>query len=266
MGEEKPTGVIGHRGVASQAPENTLAGLARARALGVGWVEVDVRLSADGVPLLMHDDTVDRTTSGHGAVAALPMAALAGLDAGGWFDPAFAGEPVPTLAQAAALAARLGLRMILEIKAVAAAPAMGAAWPGGAPVPWVSSFDPEALAAIARACPAWPRALLVEAPPAGASSFSIDSALMTARTLGCRALHMDDVLCRPEIFAVLQQEGLSSAVWTVNDPARAVALWEGGADAIISDRPADLLAGACNVSDRSAARTEGQAVPEEQAP
>ena len=92
--------VIGHRGAAKRAPENTLAGLRRAHELGAAWVEFDVMLSGDGVPILIHDETLERTTDGHGAVPDHGLAAIRELDAGAWFAPAYAGERVPTLEEA----------------------------------------------------------------------------------------------------------------------------------------------------------------------
>src|SRR5580704_12278143 len=88
--------VIGHRGAAAQAPENTLAGFRAARALGCAWVEFDVRLTVDGVPVVCHDDKLDRTSNGRGRISKLPLAAIRMLDAGSWFGPAFAGERIPT--------------------------------------------------------------------------------------------------------------------------------------------------------------------------
>src|SRR5207249_5332732 len=84
--------VIGHRGAAAYAPENTLAGLRRAKALGCAWVEFDVRLTGDGALVLCHDPRLDRTTSGSGLVSATSLAAIRECDAGSWFDPSFAGE------------------------------------------------------------------------------------------------------------------------------------------------------------------------------
>src|SRR5919107_420246 len=83
---------IGHRGARGYAPENTLAGIRTAAEQGVCWVEVDVKLTRDGVPILMHDDTVDRTTDGRGNVASMDFADLRKLDAGKPFGPQFAGE------------------------------------------------------------------------------------------------------------------------------------------------------------------------------
>src|SRR6185437_12837650 len=108
--------VIGHRGAASSAPENTLGGMRRAHALGIRWVEFDVRLSGDGHCILLHDDAVDRTTDGTGEAAALDFAALRRLDAGSWFSPDFAGERIPTLEETVALLGVLGLGANVEIK------------------------------------------------------------------------------------------------------------------------------------------------------
>ncbi|MEK7278389.1 MAG: glycerophosphodiester phosphodiesterase family protein, partial [Chloroflexota bacterium] len=91
--------VIAHRGASAAAPENTLTAFTSAAALGADAVELDVKLSKDGVPIIMHDPTVDRTTDGRGRVADLTLAALKRLDAGAKKDAKFAGERVPTLAE-----------------------------------------------------------------------------------------------------------------------------------------------------------------------
>ena len=89
--------IIAHRCGGALAPENTLAGLRLAARLGCGGVEFDTMLAADGVPVLMHDETLERTTSGCGRVADLDSISLARFDAGSRHHPAFAAEPVPTL-------------------------------------------------------------------------------------------------------------------------------------------------------------------------
>ncbi|CCG07563.1 glycerophosphodiester phosphodiesterase family protein [Pararhodospirillum photometricum] len=245
--------VIGHRGAAALAPENTLAGLRRAAADGVAWVEVDVQLTADGVPVLLHDATLERTTSGSGPLAAATAAEVATLDAGSWFGPAFTGEPVAFLAPALRTAAGLGLAMVLELKA----PPDGAALARTAlavalaiqPVPrfLVSSFDLDALAAAQRHAPEVPRALLAD----GADGWTAADLIATAQRLGCGAVHLDDALATPQTLQVLEQAGLARVVWTVNEPARALALWDQGADAIISDRPAMLLDATTRATPRS---------------
>ncbi|MCX7597868.1 MAG: glycerophosphodiester phosphodiesterase family protein [Armatimonadetes bacterium] len=107
--------LMAHRGNSGLAPENTLAAFAKAVESGADWTELDVRLSADGEVVVMHDATVDRTTNGTGAVAELTLAELKKLDAGSWFGPDFSGERVPTLAEVIELVGRR-IRLNVEIK------------------------------------------------------------------------------------------------------------------------------------------------------
>ena len=90
--------VIGHRGAAALAPENTLASFRKAAALGVQWVEMDVSLLADGGTVIFHDEVLDRCTNGHGLLAAQTMDTVVGLDAGSWFDPAMLASAFPICA------------------------------------------------------------------------------------------------------------------------------------------------------------------------
>jgi glycerophosphoryl diester phosphodiesterase len=108
--------IIAHRGGGTVAPENTLVALKVAASMGFGGVEFDVKLARYGVPVLMHDDTLDRTTDGTGRVVAHDAAELRSLDAGLWFANEFAGEHVPTFEAAAALCRSLGLWANVEIK------------------------------------------------------------------------------------------------------------------------------------------------------
>jgi glycerophosphoryl diester phosphodiesterase len=89
-----------HRGYSGCYPENTLLAYNEAIAAGADVIELDVRLSEDGVALVMHDATLERTTNGCGSIAATKAARIKELDAGSWFDPRFAGERVPTLVEA----------------------------------------------------------------------------------------------------------------------------------------------------------------------
>lgn len=108
--------VCGHRGHSIGAPENTLAALAAVTANGGTSAEIDCMLSRDGEIVLMHDDFLDRTTSGHGLVSAANLADIKKLDAGAWFAPRFAGERVPTLREAIEHADRTGLSLVIEVK------------------------------------------------------------------------------------------------------------------------------------------------------
>jgi glycerophosphoryl diester phosphodiesterase len=108
--------VCGHRGNSILSPENTLAALTSTRESGGTSAEIDVMLAADGELVLMHDDFLDRTTDGSGLVSASTLAEIRRLDAGAWFGPAFAGERVPTLAQALDHARKIGLGLVVEVK------------------------------------------------------------------------------------------------------------------------------------------------------
>src|SRR5215207_11286279 len=96
--------VVGHRGAMGHCPENTLASFARGLELGADWIEMDVHLSRDGAVVVIHDETLDRTTNGHGLVRDCNLAELTALDAGVWFSPAYAGERIPTLDELLAFA------------------------------------------------------------------------------------------------------------------------------------------------------------------
>jgi glycerophosphoryl diester phosphodiesterase len=234
--------VIGHRGAAMAAPENTLAGMRAAAAEGATWVEFDVRLTADGVPMLMHDDTLDRTTDGRGRVARTPLAALKALDAGTWFGPAFAGEPVPTLEETLALLLELGLAANIELKpnpgearrtAEVALALVERVWPRDRPAPLVSSFNATSLKAAGQAAPNLPRGFLwLELPRSWRARMA---------ALECRTVHLWDRHITPRQVAAVKAAGHPLAVYSVEDPARARELVSWGVDAIFTGRPGALL-------------------------
>lgn len=233
--------VIGHRGAAAQAPENTLAGLRQARGLGCTLVEFDVRLTADGASVLCHDPLLDRTTDGVGLVAAHSLAAIRQRDAGGWFGPAFAGEPVPTLDEALALAADLELGADIEVKAergreYATAAAVVSALkrrPYGNPPVLVSSFLPAAVAALRTLAPQVQRAILFRLVPRNWAEI--------ARRLGCVAIGADHRRLRRRRVAAIRDAGYQLAAYTINDPARARLLFGWGVTSVFSDAPDIIL-------------------------
>lgn len=245
--------VIGHRGAAARAPENTLAGLRRAKELGCAWVEFDVRLTADGAPVLCHDARLDRMTDGVGPVAAQTLAAVRQLDAGSRFAPAFAGERVPTLDDALSLAAELDLGANIEIKAergreYATAAAVAAAigrLGGTAPALLASSFLPDALTALRAVAPRIPRGVLFRIVPR-------DWAHVAARC-GCVMIGADHRRLRPHRVAEIRAAGYRLAAYTVNDPARARLLFAWGVASVFSDAPDIILKG------RAAHRSPGRA-------
>lgn len=236
--------VIAHRGGGSLAPENTLAAIRKGKHLGFEGVEFDVMLSRDLVPVLIHDDTLERTTNGMGQVAAASWQQLAALDAGSWFGADFAREPLPCYAAAAGLCLRLGLWANVEIKPAAGAEretgrivaAMSAELWRNAPVwPLLSSFSAAALEAAGAAAPVLPRGWLVEAIPA-------DWRDALAR-LGCVSLHCDFRHLAIQQARAVKNAGYALLCYTVNDPAMAAELFGWGVDAVVTDRPDLVLPG-----------------------
>lgn len=230
--------VLAHRCGGALAPENTLAGLDVAVANACRGVEFDVMLSADGTPLLIHDETLQRTTNGYGRVADTSDEVLFGLDAGSWFDPRFAGERLPTLDEALARCAELGLAVNLEVK-----PATGHEAVTGAEVGrclrlrWMdfphglvlSSFSAAALRAVAAVSPGWPRGLLVGRLPPDWQSRCAD--------VGAIALHASSRALDATTVRAVRGAGLHLAVYTENDPRRAADLLTWGVDTVITDHP-----------------------------
>ncbi len=241
MRDPHPTGVpavIGHRGACGHAPENTLASIRKAAAFGVRWVEFDTKLSRDGHVILFHDDKLKRTTGARGAVADRDLAELQSLDAGGWYSGAFKGEPVPTLRQAMAVLAGLGLGANVEIKASPGredetgrivAGLLLDEWPAGLPTPLISSFDPVTLAAARDAAPDIPRALLVFGIPRDWRRRMND--------LACTALHCRHRELTPGRAGAVVDAGFPLRCFTVNESARAETLYGWGVQAVISDHP-----------------------------
>ena len=227
---------IAHRGAGKLAPENTLAAFRRGADFGYEAFECDVKLSADGVPFLLHDATLERTTDGHGVAGELCWSDLSQRDAGGWHGARYAGEPLPTLRALARYLQANGFMLDLEIKptpgteahtgAVVAAEVLRL-WHGQARMPLLSSFQPEALRAARQAAPQLARALLLDRLPA--------DPVAAALQLQCAALITDHRLMDAPLVAALHAAGLRALVYTVNDPDRAQALIDEGIDGIVTD-------------------------------
>ena len=230
--------VIGHRGAAGLAPENTLASMRRAAAEGARWVEFDVGLSRDGVAVLFHDDTVNRTSNGKGSLASLDLAQLRQLDAGAWFGPAFVGEPVPSFAETLLTLADEGLGANVEIKPTPGTARITArvvctmiaeTWPATLPQPVISSFDREAMAVARDMIPGIERAMLFGKLPK-------DWADVVAR-LDCGAVHMSTRYTDQRTADAVLSAGLPLRVYTVNDRKRAEVLRAMGVTSVFTDRP-----------------------------
>lgn len=228
---------IAHRGAGKLAPENTRVAFERGWAHGFRMFECDAKLSADGEVFLLHDDALDRTTSGRGWAADMSWADLADLDAGSWLSPAFAGEKLWTLKGLASwLQARGGL-VNLEIKPcpgreaetgeeVAALAQM--LWTDAPVPPLMSSFSIEALQAARRAAPDLPRALLFEVLP--------PDWLAHALALEAVAVVPHHGLLDARVIAQAHEAGLRVLTYTVNEAARAEVLFAQGLDGLITDK------------------------------
>ena len=228
---------VAHRGAGKLAPENTLAAFRLGAAHGYRMFECDVKLSADGVPFLMHDATLERTTSGHGTGGELAWSALAQLDAGGWHSRAYAGEPLPTLDNLARFCRANNYFLNIEIKPTPGAEAhtgevvanaAARLWQGSAVPPLLTSFQPASLRAARAAQPQLPRGLLLDTLPEGW--------LEAAQSLDCVAIVCNHALWDAQTVARAQAAGMRTLSYTVNDEGAAQRLIALGTDAIITDR------------------------------
>lgn len=221
--------VLAHRGGGKLAPENTLGAIRLGAQLGFRGVEFDVMLAGDGTPVLMHDETLERTTSGRGRVADLSHAQMAAFDAGG-------GEPVPRFEDAARVCRELGLWANVEIKPAqgyerrtgdAVARMAAECWRGAPLQPVLSSFSPVALLAARQAEPQLPRGLLVGRLPARWREM--------LRDLECIALHANHRVLNARVIDEAHRAGAAVLAWTVNDPRSARKLIGWGVDCLVTD-------------------------------
>ncbi|MGE3334781.1 MAG: glycerophosphodiester phosphodiesterase [Rhodospirillaceae bacterium] len=234
--------VIGHRGSPRTAPENTLASFRQAARDGAAWVEFDVSLTSDGRAVIFHDDDLNRTSDGVGPLAATPFDALRNLDAGSWFSPAFAGEPVPTLEEALELFRDLGLSFNMEIKpdrgrevetAEVALTIARDCWPSDLPTPLVSSFSRASVAAAKEVQPGWPRDLLFDRVT---DDWKDVGAQLEVISFGANHQHLT-----AETVRAMHEAGYGVMAYTVNDTERARTLKSWGVDGIFTDIPATML-------------------------
>jgi glycerophosphoryl diester phosphodiesterase len=227
---------IAHRGAGKLAPENTLAAFRVGASYGYRAFECDVKLSADGVPFLLHDGTLDRTTNARGRAVERSWSELSRLDAGGWHSRAYAGEPPASLEALATWMRRNDHWLDLEIKPSkgneehtgrVVAAEVQRLWAGDIAPPLLSSFRPEALLGAREAVPALHRALLVDT--------HWPHWLTVAQQLGCVAVITNYNLMDAPLLHSLRQAGLRALCYTVNDPAPAQQLLALGIDGLITD-------------------------------
>jgi glycerophosphoryl diester phosphodiesterase len=234
--------VVAHRGGGKLAPENTIAGLRAGLLYGFRAVEFDVMLARDKVPVIMHDPYLGRTVAGSGNVDDYDAVELVSLDAGSWFGPEYAQEPVPLFTQFVQFCKDHGIWMNIEIKPVPGAeeetgqvvaaltqamfgPEIGA--DDVAAVPLLSSFSAVAMAAARDTAPDVPRGFLLDQLPPDWED--------QARALKVVAIHTN----QKHLTAVQAQQvkaaGFGLFCYTVNEPSRARELFAWGVDGFCTD-------------------------------
>jgi glycerophosphoryl diester phosphodiesterase len=235
--------IVAHRGGGTLAPENTVAGLRAGLAYGFHAVEFDVMLSRDGIGMVMHDPDFGRTVAGRGGVAGTDAASLAAMDAGSWFGPQFAREPVPYYTQFIDYCKAQRIWMNVEIKPADGFDVATGAWvaqvtraayaaeiAAGDPaaIPLLSSFSYDALAAARDAAPDVPRGYLLDRVPGDWQA--------RARELGAVAIHTNQKHLTRPLAEQIKAAGYGLFCYTVNDPARGSEILSWGVDGFCTDR------------------------------
>lgn len=230
--------ITGHRGAASLAPENTLVSIEQAAKAGADWVEIDTQLSADGIPMVFHDRTVNRCTNGTGNIADLDLTALKALDAGSWFGSEFAGTSIPTLSEALDKCLELGLTLNLEIKiydnkAIKPLVTQVIALIKHKSFPseklLISSFKKEALSLCQELMPEARRGFICEVW----NDFSLES----LQKLDLYSIHIDHRILDEQTAKEIKASGAVLKIWTLNDPLLASKYLNLSVDNIITDVP-----------------------------
>ncbi|MFM2486926.1 glycerophosphoryl diester phosphodiesterase [Celerinatantimonas yamalensis] len=228
--------LAGHRGLAGIAPENTLAGVHQAAKHNIGWVEVDVQLSQDGVPVIIHDETVNRCSNGSGSVRELSWQQLQQLDFGSWFAEQYQQERIPNLSQLLACCKELALKLNLEIKlypeddikrlvqTVADTLAQSAF---AADQLIISSFSHEALLQCQEMMPSIRRGHLWEGIP--------DDWAEQLSEIDAFSVHCDYQRLTQIQAAAIKRAGYELYTYTPNDPTTVAKHWQWGVDMMISD-------------------------------
>jgi glycerophosphoryl diester phosphodiesterase len=235
--------IFAHRGGGSLAPENTLAAIRVGQSFGYRAHEFDVKLSKDHVALLLHDATLERTTTGKGRAADMAWEALKALDAGAWHSPQFRGEPLASFADAAKLLISKGTLANIEIKptpgleretGVEVGRLARALWKDAAVPPLFSSFSFEALMAAKDSAPEIPRGWLTK-------EFLQDD-WDRLKALDAVSLHTDHKKFAPERVAGVQGKGYRVMLYTINDVAIAQRYLDAGVDGLFTDNLKEFAA------------------------
>jgi glycerophosphoryl diester phosphodiesterase len=228
--------IVAHRGGGSHAPENTLAAVKLGQSLGYRAHEFDVKLSKDNVAMLLHDATLERTTTGKGRAADFLWEALRALDAGGWHSAEFRGEPLASFEDTAKLLRSKGTMANVEIKptpgleretGTRVAQLAREYWKGADVPPLLSSFSFEALMAAKEAAPELPRGWLTKE--------LVEEDWPRIEALGAVSIHTDHKKFAPNVIKAVQARGYKVLLYTINDAALAQAYLDAGVDGIFTD-------------------------------
>ncbi len=230
--------ITGHRGAAALAPENTLAGIQKAVESGIKWIEIDTQLSADKIPVIIHDKTVKRCTNGKGRVGDLTLAELRVLDAGSWFSNEFKGETIPTLEEALLACQEHNLNMNLEIKIhnehevkPLVEKVVETVKHLNFPIEKLlfSSFSQNALVHCQTLYPEVRRGFITARKPS--------NMLDTIKPLDLYSLHIDHRILNEKLAKSIKETGLKLMIWTLNDPKKVDKFTAWGVNNIITDKP-----------------------------
>jgi glycerophosphoryl diester phosphodiesterase len=236
--------VIAHRGASSYAPENTMASFIKAAQLGVKWVEFDVMLTAAKEAVVFHDETLSRTTNGKGAVGDYNYVTLSTLDAGSWFSPQFSGERIPLLSDVLQFLKEMKMAANIEIKSLPnqeestvkkTLDVVHDIFNQPESNILFSSFSVPSLQRLRLLSSDCQIGLLIDQWEEGWEKVCQD--------LNCVSVHVNEAILTPEKALKIKEMGKMLLCYTVNDPARAKALYALGVDAVFTDVPDQLLGG-----------------------
>ncbi|MBI5845308.1 MAG: hypothetical protein HZB23_11635 [Deltaproteobacteria bacterium] len=243
--------VAGHRGDNSRFPENTLAAFRGAVDAGASMMELDVTLSADGQPVVIHDSTLDRTTNGNGPVSALTFAELSALDAGSWFSPQFSGERIPSLDR---VFAEFGGKIVINVEIKSEAAQIIGDFPpihvqvadlvrshGLCGMVLVSCFDDPVLADLAAFAPEIALGVLSDRPE------EPEDALFRVKRVNAASYHQNALLVSRQLVEAMHENGVIVLAWTRrqdNTPETLKKMIGLGLDGFFADDPIAAIAGA----------------------
>src|SRR5215213_8632374 len=242
--------IIGHRGASAVAPENTMAAFREALAVGADGIEFDVRLTRDGVPIIIHDSTLRRTGGLPHPIAELTWTEISRVDVGSWFAGSFANETVPSLAELFTLFQSNNSTLYLEMKSDSPADQRALAHACVRAIHKhsleerviVECFQLPALKILKEIDPEIKTVALFEPTFTNPSVLSDQRIIDQARDVGAAALALHHRLARESLVQRAKDAGLHVAVWTVDDPAWIARARAIGVDALITNDPAAMLA------------------------